>query len=202
MVRIAAADGEVSLDEMKLLRRIARALALEADAIEKLLREDEAFREVSLERAAGESRPGEPIPAQAGHTPAGFALDHDRIKALTEETREVISLLSGVMAEPDDPELAMVATDAPAVAAESAEWLQGLETRFHAATQHLVRHDEITTAEFESIALHHHLMPEDLFNSVNAWSDETLGDFLLERGENVRVFRVLLPADYGILLAA
>lgn len=202
MVRIAAADGEVTLDEMKLLRRIARALAQEVDSIEKLLRDDETLREVRIEAAGGEIRAGEPIPTHPRETSAGFTLDHERIKALTEETREVISLLSGVMAERDDAEIALSPAETKVPPPQSVEWLHGLETRYHAAIQHLVRHDEITPAEFDRIATIYHLMPNDLFDSVNAWADETLGDFLLERGENVRVFRILLPADYDMPLAA
>jgi len=195
MAHIAAADSEVSLDELKVLRRMARAFDLDTDAVEKLLREDEAFREVTVvgpER--GRSR-GEEIPRRPTDTPVAFALNQERIKALTQETHEVISLLSVVMAEPEEAPC-LPASAPPSAPAESAEieWLSGLETRYHAAVLALVRHDEITTNDFDCLAADHHLMSEDLFNAVNTWADEILGDFLLERGENVRIFRDLLSA--------
>jgi uncharacterized tellurite resistance protein B-like protein len=203
MAHIAAADREVSLGELKILRRMARAFNLDADAVEKLLREDEAFREVAV---AGPKRPrarGEEIPARSSETPVAFALNQDRIKALTQETHEVISLLSVVMAEPEEAPCSPPFVP-PVALVESAEikWLSGLETRYHAAVLALVRHDEITTSDFDCLAADHHLLPDDLFNAVNTWADEILGDFLLERGENVRVFRDLLPDIAALPIAA
>jgi uncharacterized tellurite resistance protein B-like protein len=193
MAHIAAADNEVTLDELKILRRMARAFDLDPRSVEKLLRDDEAFREVSV-AGAGSKVSGEAIPARPQAQPASFALDHDRIKALTQETHEVISMLSVVMAEADEAPSAAPLPAATAVTPiEPTPWLEGLDARYHSAVLTLVRHDELTTADFDALAAKHHLMPDDLFNAVNTWADETLGDFLLERGENVRIFRTLLP---------
>ncbi|WP_348546916.1 TerB N-terminal domain-containing protein [Chthoniobacter sp.] len=202
MAHIAAADNEVTLDELKILRRMARAFELDPGAVEKLLREDEAFREVAID-GAGEKSSGEAIPKRPTEQPAAFALDHDRIKALTQETQEVISMLSVVMAEPEEVVTAPVAAPAaPVEPSAPIEWLSGLDARYHAAVSALVRHDELTTADFDVLAAKHHLMPDDLLNAVNTWADEALGDFLLERGENVRVFRTLLPDTAELPIAA
>ncbi|MCX6968357.1 MAG: TerB N-terminal domain-containing protein [Verrucomicrobia bacterium] len=195
MAHIAAADNEISLDEVKLLRRIARAFELETDAVEKLLC-DEAFREISIEGTSRASEGGEPIPERQSKQPAAFALDHERIKALTQETHEVISLLSEVMTEQEEtpaPITHATPTAPKAEAPKPCEWLSNLEARYHAAVLYLTRRDEITPADFDHIATEHHLLPDDLFNAVNEWADETLGDFLLERRENIRIFRNLLP---------
>lgn len=203
MAHIAAADSEVTLDELKILRRMARSFELDPGSVEKLLREDEAFREVSV-AGAGKKISGEVIPARPNDQPTAFALDHDRIKALTQETHEVISLLSAVMADPEEaPSVAPpAAATAPADPMEPIPWLEGLEARYHSAVLTLVRHDELTTADFDTLAARHHLMPDDLLNAVNTWADEALGDFLLERGENVRIFLTLLPDTADHLISA
>lgn len=192
MAHIAAADSEVSLDELKVLRRIARAFQIEPESVEKLLREDEAFREVTVAGAEHRDTRGEVIPARSAEKPVTFALDEERIKALTQETSEVISLLSVVMAEPEEI-LCAPPSPSPPAQRYPVEWLSGIEERYQAAVLTLVRNDEITRNDFDCIAAEHHLLPDDLFNAVNTWADETLGDFLLERGENVRIFRSLLP---------
>ena len=202
MARIAAADGEVSLDELKVLRRIARAFELNPDSVEKLLREDEAFREVIVAGSEDSGRRGESIPAQPGGKPVAFALDRDRIKELTQETREVISMLSVVMAEPEEAPCPPSTASSPQAAITLVKWLDGLEARYHGAVLALVRHDAITNNDFDCLAAEQHLMPDDLFNAVNTWADETLGDFLLERGENVRIFRSLLPDVAALPIAA
>jgi uncharacterized tellurite resistance protein B-like protein len=194
MAHIAAADNEVTLDELKILRRMARAFDLDADAAGKLLREDEAFREVAVD-GGREKTSGEAIPGRPADQPTAFALDHERIKALTQETHEVISMLSVVMAEPDEaPATPPEPVETPPIESSAPiTWLAGLDARYHAAVLTLVRHDELTTADFDALATKHHLMPDDLLNTINTWADETLGDFLLERGENLRIFRTLLP---------
>jgi hypothetical protein len=201
LARMAATGGVVTLNEMKILRRIARAFALDAHGVEALLREDEAFREVAIE-GAEPGRSGETIPKRPGEKPDAFALDQERIRALTQETQEVISLLSGVMAEPDAADAKPSPEAARSELSEAVEWLQGLDARYHAAVLQIVDHDEITTSDFDAIASRNHLMPDDLFDAVNTWADETLGDFLLERGENIRVFRDLLPETSEIPIAA
>ena len=202
MAHIAAADGEVSLDELKVLRRIARAFELNPDSVETLLREDEAFREVTVAEAQRRGARGETIPTRPVTKPAIFVLNQERINTLTQETQEVISLLSVVMAEPE--ETPPPSSPAPSIQTSSASpsWFDGLEGRYHAAVLNLLRRDEVTVNDFDGIATNHHLMPDDLFNSVNAWADETLGDFLLERGENIRIFRSLLPDTALISVAA
>lgn len=202
MAHIAAADGEVSLDELKVLRRIARAFELNPDSVEQLLREDEAFREVTVAEAERGSARGETIPTRPVTKPTIFVLNQERIKTLTQETQEVISLLSVVMAEPEETPPPSSPSPSMQANAASPTWLEGLEGRYHAAVLILIRHDEVTVNDFDHIAKNDHLMPDDLFNSVNAWADETLGDFLLERGENLRVFRNLLPDTALITVAA
>lgn len=205
LLHIAAADGEIGLDEMKILRRISRAFEMEDEALDDLLRNDVALREI---RVAGrsETQPdqGEPIPRRGGTDDArksGLQLDMARLQALQQETHEVISLLSEVMSD-EEIEAASTEVSAPQTSsstepepAGSQEWMQALDRRYHAALLHLTRHDELSPEDFDQLASRHHLMPDDLLHAVNAWADEILGDFLLERAENVHVFLDLLPPE-------
>jgi tellurite resistance protein len=202
IAHIAAADGEVSLDELKLLRRIARAFQLDPDSAEKLIREDDAFREVVI-AARGSRARGESIPSRPEVSSRAFALNQERIKALTEETHDVISLLSSVMTESDDaPCPPSISASVPTPSVSEVSWLSGLDSRYHAAVLALVRHDAMTSTEFDCLANENHLLPDDLFNAVNEWADETFGDFLLERADNVHIFRRLIPELPTMSLAA
>ena len=200
---IAAADGEVTLDELKILRRIARAFDLDVNRVEKLF-EEESFREVTMANHRGPRGDGETIPPRYAAAP--FKLDDARIAALSQETREVISLLSEVMAEPEEANClptSVVSPSAPAAAPKSTpEWLTSLDPRYHKAVLALSRRDDMTIQDFDCLAADNHLMPDDLLNTVNAWADETLGDFLLERAESVRIFRSLLPDASSLQIAA
>lgn len=191
MIHIAAADGEVGLDELKALRKIARAFELDESLPDRLIREDDAFGEVTVERKSGGDQVGEAIPQKA--KAAAFALDTERIKALTAETHEVISLLSEVMVDEHEEPVIAPSRPMPAQSEAMPEWVQGLDARYQQAFLEVIRHDTLTAEAFDGVANKYHLMPDDLVNAINAWSDESLGDFLLERDEDVRIFRSLLP---------
>lgn len=198
LAHIAAADREISLAEIKLLRRIARAFDLAPTAVDSMLEGDGAFREVTV-ATADKGAKGERIPPRPAATGAALSLDSERIRALTEETRQVIAMLSEVMAEEEhtgvkvESKSAAEATPEPAVAPADAPWIEGLAERYRPVIAAVVAHDEIDLDDFEGICKRQHLLPADVLDAVNAWSDEAFGDFLLERGENVRVFRSLLP---------
>lgn len=196
LVHIAAADGEIAPEEFKVLRKIARALELDADAAERILRDDAAFREVTVVEAKPAKRSGEKIPEKEVRQPAGLQLDMDRIAALTKETHEVVSMLSAVMTEDSAPEPESP-TAAAAVPENSSvpDWASSIAARYQAALVYLVQHDELDSESFDSLAIKHQLMADDLFNSINTWADETLGDFLLERSEPIRIYRDLLASQ-------
>jgi tellurite resistance protein len=202
MAHIAAADSEVSLGELKVLRRMARSLGLNADAAEILLREDEAFREITVAGATRSRAGGEKIPVRPSGQTATFTLNEERIHALTQETREVISMLSVVMADAEEAPCAPPTGAPDTSVAPQHEWLNGLDQRYHTAVVALVSRDAITPGDFDCLSADNHLMPDDLFNAVNTWSDEVLGDFLLERGENITIFRSLLPESAAVKVAA
>lgn len=194
LVHIAAADGEVAPEELKVLRKIARALGLDADEAERILRDDVAFRDVTVAKAKPAERGGEKIPPKEEKSSSGFQLDLDRIAALTKETREVVSMLSAVMTEDCAEEVVPPSAPSKSKDTSAPDWASSIAERYQLALVFLVQHDELNGESFESLAAEHHLMSEDLFNSINAWADETLGDFLLERSEPIRIYRDLVAS--------
>lgn len=197
LMHLVAADGVVTLDEIKTLRRVTRAFGLDEEVLRALLEEAAALAEVVVSNEAppkveGERIPRkEVIPSGVTSTPS-FQLDMSKVQALTAETHEVITLLSAVMAEDEEPEQPPAKGKTTPANQASQAWLAGLADRYHKPLLHLMEQDEVSLQRFDSIATEHHLLPDDLLTAVNSWSDEYLGDFLLERGEDVRVFRELV----------
>ena len=199
MIHIAAADGEVELDELKLLRKLARAFDFEPDLAEKLLREDAAFEEITVASGKKSDIAGEKIPSKC----VPFALDPDRIRSLTQESAEVISMLSAVMADASEESSAPNPTKIPEKpqSVQVPEWLETLDERYRQACLEVIGHDSLSLEEFDTIAKQYFLLPDDLLASINGWSDEQLGDFLLERDTEIQVFRDLLPDRHEVTIA-
>ena len=193
LVHLSAVDGEVTLEEQRMLRRIARAFDINDDFIEACLADEASFMEVKIAGAKPAKGRGEAIPPR-GNVPS-FSIDMARVQQLTQETHEVVALLNEVMAD-DQPETpSPLAQQPPTPNIPTPTWLGDLDKRYHEPLLVLVNYDEVTTERFDQLAKENHLLPDDLLNSVNTWSDEFLGDFLLERTDVVRVFRTLLPVS-------
>jgi hypothetical protein len=200
LAEMAAVTGKIGVDQVRILHRIGRAFAIDEAFVEQLVAE--AMLKTGAVVLKGETgQPGERIPRPVA--PTGFALDTSKIEALTKETHEVISILSKLMTESDQIESESLRTDTASTAARKpAEWLSDLDERYHPAFLDLITKGEISLRDFDTFAATYHFIPEDLFNTINSWSDEALGDFLLERGDNICVRRELLSKCPMLVAAA
>ena len=200
MVQLAAADGEISLDELRVLQRIARAFELDPGTPEALMREKAPFREVVIRTGEIGAAKGEAIPPRRIASSGSFALDSTRIAALTQETNEVIAILSKVMEdggaaqfEGDDLPSPLPEPFRPPI--DNTGWMSGLDSRYQPVLRQLLQSDVLTISEFNDLAAQHHLLPEDVFNAINDWADQALGDFLMEQGNDIRIYRNLLSTS-------
>jgi uncharacterized protein YegL/tellurite resistance protein len=214
LLRLSAADGEISQHELEMLRCIAQSFQLPSSFVDDWIRKNTASAEVTVQWSDNQKPrvPGEAIPPPAEQAspvklqPPTLQLDMARVRALTQETREVVAILAEVMngdlpARPAGnlsapspfpvPALPPIPPAPPVVPS----WFTGLPVRYHTAALVLIRQDLLSLDQFQATARASHLLPDDLLTSMNSWSDEYLGDFLLEQaGDGVRVFRSLLPA--------
>jgi len=210
LVDVAAADGVISPKEHKALTRVFEALGLSTDTLDTLIRNLAATGGEVIIQAAEAARPGEAIlPPSSVTQPGALKLDMARVAAISAETHEVIGLLAKAMAEEngDDeppapprgeelvkPVVAEIATTAASTAdgVIPAATLQSLDAQFHAIAQRLASRDRWPRNEFDALAREHQLMPLSVFDGINEWSDQQLGDFLLEGEDSITVHRALL----------
>lgn len=210
LVDVAAADGVVSKHERQVLGRIFEALSLTEETLDTLLK--------NLATPSGEVRPNageqgsdiESLLPPAPHEPrqSSFKLDMARVAAISAETAEVITILASAMAEGEPatppqshphffsavkPEVRPKPESMAASGAHSDSRLVGLPLKWHPIVQELAVRDAWIRADFERLAHQHCFMPLSVFEVVNEWADEHLGDFLLEGEDPVAVRRGLLP---------
>jgi hypothetical protein len=129
-----------------------------------------------------------------------------RVAAISAETHEVIGLLARAMAEddgdqdqspspnverPTKPIIAKIVPP-PTVGVIPPAKLQSLDVKLHPIVQRLAARDTWTRSEFDTLVREHHLMPLSVFDGINEWADQELGDFLLEGEEPITVRRSLL----------
>jgi hypothetical protein len=195
LVLVAAADGLLGVEEHKALRGVYRALGLSATDLDATLVECDlrlssdapVLVDAGSTREAGERIP-RPPEARAS-TPSGVTLDHAAIASIMAETREVASMLASVLGGDDDEE--EKAQPTRAVQRETrlpvAELPPGLESvaaaldpRYHPALTELVKKTAWKATEVRDLGVRLKLMPGGIMEAINSWSDEHLGDYLIE----------------------
>lgn len=200
LVCVAGADGIISSSEWAALDRACKTLDLPPSALEDILRRLGASFEEPTVQEAEPGEPGEPLPARATAPSApkspAFKLDMSRVAAISNETAQVIGLLSAVMRE---EEAKPAARPAPATApaatilprqvppTETPAWLATLNTKYQPIATRIVAKPSWTRIEFQQLAAEFELMPLGVCDALNEWADEHLGDFLLEGEDPITV---------------
>jgi tellurite resistance protein len=200
LVCVAGADGIISSSEWAALDRACKTLELAPSALEDILhRLGATFEEPTVQEAAP-GQPGEPLPARTTAPSApiapAFKLDMARVAAISNETAQVIGLLSAVMREEDAkpasrpaPAIAPATTIQPqhAPPTQTPAWLATLHTKYQPIAARIVAKPTWTRTEFQQLAAEFKLMPLGVSDALNEWADEHLGDFLLEGEDPITV---------------
>jgi len=156
----------------------------------------------SIPTMGGERNPQEVVVVP----PKRFALDMSRVSVITNETREVVGILSVVME--DEPEKAAAQTrpatvavpEFPKISSEGKAAPQptrfaGLDVAFHPILERLLTRDSWPQADFNALAREFHFMPLKIHDTLNEWADEVLGDFIFDGEDPVVIRRELIAKE-------
>ncbi|MEE1880736.1 TerB N-terminal domain-containing protein [Pseudomonas soli] len=167
LAHLAQADGEVTPQEVKLLERVYKSLAL-----------DPQFVYSDLHSAA--VRPSHVVETTASSTviqasesaDAGFALDMTKVARLQQETAEVSALLAGVFCEEAATETASASEpealqEQEGSTAEQLATVHGLDVEHSAFLRLLVSRTEWSRAELEDAASDMELMLDGALERIN-----------------------------------
>jgi predicted DNA-binding WGR domain protein len=133
--------------------------------------------------------------------PKQFALDMARVDEITNETKEVVSILSAMMEDESEKSVALPASitlPAPEIPNVSSDGkaaptrYKGLDAAFHPILERLMARDSWPQTDFKALAVEFHVMPLKIHETLNEWSDEALGDFILEGEDPVLIHRELM----------
>jgi tellurite resistance protein len=203
LVAIAAADGTIGDAEEKALRTLYRNLGLPAADLTAAITRTGARmeRDQPFEvQGRGQGAAGVPIPPppDAG---AVLKLDQAAIDAIVADTKDVAAILAEVfenaVEEPsaETPAPPLAAPDLPRASDETAKLARGLDVRYHAVLEELLSKDEWSAIDVRKIAERHRLMPVAILDTINAWSDDVAGDFLIEDAGSWKMSRDLLKVS-------
>ena len=194
LISIAAADGHISPNEIKLLSKIYPLLGLDPDAVYSDVHALTAGDQgpVTVLRADGKSKTFA-IPQQekeaAGKQDDAISLDTARINAIREQSMEAAALLSSVFVEASgDSSADEVAEEQDAIdESATAGQLIGLDAKHSAMLRILVEQDRWSRADLEMLAQRHELMPSGAIETINEVSFDICGEPLLEGDDPIEI---------------
>lgn len=196
VIAVAAADGHVGVEEVKLLERIYKLVGLEAVQLFSDIHSFEAGAdEPVIVRPATETLSGHRIPRpliEEEKDAKAVVLDMARIERIRADTAKVSSLLS---------EIFVVETSAAAPEVESLDEptaFDGLDRRHEALLHELATRSEWERVEFEQLCRSMDLLPGGALESLNEWAFERFDEAIVEDGDVVVVNLSLLEPAPGL----
>ena len=194
LVTVAAVDGVITDGEHRALKNLYKAMGVAATELAAAIAASGARLESDAPvqaRAAQAGAVGEAIPAAPECS--GPTLNRAAIEAILAETREVASILSDVLDDDDDSTSESAPSSEPTIAAPTqvGAW-SGLDTRYHAVLRELLTRTTWTVAEVRAVTSRSKLMPGAVLEAVNAWSEETFGDYVIEEAGDWKINAQLL----------
>lgn len=210
LVGVAAANGIIERKENAALKRIYKALEIDVSALDTLLAQSRKSisKPVEVQAEHPGTRAGETIPMRE-QQPEGISIDYEALTRIMAETAEVSRVLGQVLCETESEtrESDSVVTTNPPVGSDlitsathanlpfSDEQLAALDIRYHAPLAELLIQQVWSSDEFAVIAKRHKIMPLGMLDAINSWADETLGDILIEDGNEFKVDQSLVKGQ-------
>lgn len=191
LAAVAAADGVITDKEHQTLRSLYKALGLSAADLAGAIAASGArlASDTAVEvRAASPTEAGEPLPKAPGKDRL-VELDQTAIAAILADTRDVAAMLADVFdqEEEEDPVPTGVEPLAPVVREvvppEIATLATGLDVRYHGVLAELISRPTWSGADVRTLAKKRNLMPGAIVETINTWSDEVYGEFLIDDAE-------------------
>jgi hypothetical protein len=98
------------------------------------------------------------------------------------------------MPVPETPRISSDSKDAP-----QPTRFNGLDAAFHPILERLLTRDSWPVDDFNALAREFHFMPGKICETINEWSDEALGEFILDGEAPVIIRRELIANEkiYG-----
>lgn len=189
LTTIAAADGEVSADEVRTLERLFGTLGLNPDDVYSTLHAvataPPAADDLTQARIPGERRTGRRIPAQPTDRPrpAGtLTLDPARLARTRAESAKVSADLAVIFADPVDEPLLV-----PAVPPVDVVPVAGLDAAHIRLFRLVVARDSWGRAEFEELAGTLGLLPDGAIDVLNDAAFDAVDEPLCEGQDPIEI---------------
>jgi len=198
--KIMFLENELGGDEEKVLKKVYKSLNIEASVADEAIHQFIATK--SMEEPISVFRPtisrtGEKIPDKLPQNV--ITIDEMKLRQKIQETNDVKIILGEIFKQEQEEtdiknlvgsEVKDITFIPPTGIPDntlpfSDESITSLDQRYIPVLNDILKSDEIDKEAFTDLVRNHNLMPDAVLDTINAWADEELGDFLLIEDNNV-----------------
>lgn len=196
-IAMAAADGRVDGEEIKLLQKLYKLLGLDPDTLFSDL------HALGAEDGAGASFAKSPAPALPElETSGGLRLDPERIRRIQADTARVSNVLGSVFAdEVAAPDPAPPAEAENTDSAAGDDPFDGLDPQHRALLRELCAAERWSRDDYTALARSLGLMPDGAIETINEWAFDRFDAAVLDDDDPITVTLSLLQPPVPELAA-
>ena len=184
MIFVAMADGIVKDKELKVLHKIFKQFDLSEEYLNSTLSKliDKNDEVVIVEKGKTTNKKGSRIPPNVDtQEKIEFKLDIKKLEKIKTNTSEIQNVLQDIFADEQAQELKIEPTESNSVEdTENSE----LENELQSIINIIIGKEAWTRNELLSVIQGKGLMLGSLVESINEWSEEKYGDFLIEEDDD------------------
>jgi uncharacterized tellurite resistance protein B-like protein len=186
LITIAAADGQMTPEEVAILEKLAQVLALDRSSIYQGLHSAGTGDDAPMVmRPGAPSGPGIPRAPAARRT----GVDSDRLAAIRAETAGASNILGEIFADDEDP--AVEKPSATITAGDDGE----LDTRHRVLLEELATRPQWSREEFDRFLRQAGLMPGSVISKLNEWSLARCDELVLEGDDPIVINSAAILED-------
>lgn len=180
-IAIAAADGRIAPEEVKVLEEVFRAAGMEqADLYSSL-------------HAMGGQKSTQKTSKVKGHNDSAITLDRDKINETLQDTAKASHLLSSIFIEENLPSIQSEdANESDPQDTQVRSPYAGLDRTHGQLLQKLLEQSEWPRAAYQKLAAEYQLLADGAMEVINEWAYDTYGDALLEDNDPILVYKEIM----------
>jgi tellurite resistance protein len=191
-VAIAAADGHIAVEEMRVLERIYKSFSLAQERLYAdvhAARRDEELPTVAQADAAKQI----PIPGKP-NSGKSLALNAERLSKIRADTAVVTSILGDIFVDDADGSVPSASPVHQHMVAASTQF-DGLDAQHAAFLLDLLGAQHIDADECATLAAQQGLLPDGAIETINDWAFDRFGGPIIEEDDGFKIDRQVLQTQ-------